>query len=358
MKKANSDDVISVLIVEDSHVVRQHLVEIVEDDPNLTVVGAAETAEEALPMVFELRPDVISLDIRLPGMNGLDFTRRVMRECPTPIVVASASIDDEDLMISMSALQAGALCVVEKPRDFGHSEFADMARKLTRQLRLMSQVPVVSQHSRKPVAADGKPREASDSREAPRILGIVASTGGPNALLDLLNALGPEFPLPVVLVQHITSSFLRGFARWLGSVTPFRVELAEDRASLVPGRVYVAAEGYHTVLRGGRIRLERGTAVDGQIPSGTVLLRSIAEDYGAASLGVVLTGMGRDGAAGLFAMHEAGAITLAEAESSAVVFGMPKEAQRLGAADELLPISELGERIRELVDSAQETHYG
>ena len=348
---------ISVMIVEDSRVVREFLEYIINRDPRLKIVASVGTGEEAMRVLPQTTPDVISLDIRLPGMNGLELTKRIMVEHPTPIVVVSSDVEDEELKISMNALRAGALSVVQKPVGLSHSDYDQMAESLCTKLVLMSAVKVIRQRYgtrsdaitigdeaiTPPVAA------VKSSNKQPLILGMVASTGGPSALVRVLNDLGAEFPAPIVLVQHITPGFMRGFVSWLNEVVSQTVIAPINDGIMEPGKVYIAPAHCHLIVsEKGKLRLAAGTPVSLQRPSGTVLLRSLAEVYGKDSVGVVLTGMGDDGALGLKAMKEVGAYTLAEHASSAVVYGMPAAAVQLGAASEVLPLATMGRRISEI----------
>jgi two-component system, chemotaxis family, protein-glutamate methylesterase/glutaminase len=347
---------IRVLIVEDSPVVRMLLQHILASDPRLEVAAAVESGEEALRVLHRVAPDVISMDIRLPGINGFEATQRIMAERPTPIVVVSASVEAEDLKITMNALRAGALAVVEKPVGTSHAEYEAMAGRLRTQLAIMSEVRVVRQRLHRKLdfpgsmlsAAPRPPRRATAGSGGYRILGIAASTGGPNALAQLLTGLGPEFPLPVLLVQHITASFLEGFVSWLDSVSPFQAVIAREGEVPVRGKVYLAPAGSHLRLTGACLTSDRGEPVSSQRPSGTVLLESIARSAGASGIGVVLTGMGDDGARGLLALREAGGHTLVEDQSTAVVYGMPAAAANVGAACEILPLPEIAPRLIEI----------
>jgi two-component system chemotaxis response regulator CheB len=349
---------IRVMIVEDSGVIREFLQYLIARDPRLNVVAAVSSAEEALRILHRVSPDVISMDIRLPGMNGFEATQRIMAEKPTPIVVVSASVEAEDLKISMNALRAGALSVVEKPVGTSHADYAMLAERLCTQLAIMSQVKVIRQRIGRKfdfAAAQGqkKPpaRNFSPRPEGPfRILGVVASTGGPNALEKVLGAMPSDFPLPVVLVQHITASFHKGFVSWLDNNCPLRVVEAKHGQVPQPGHVYVAPADQH--LRVGRVcfQLDRGEPVCVQRPSGTVLFQSMAESMAEGALGVLLTGMGEDGAAGLAAVRDAGGYTIAEDESTAVVYGMPAAAVRLGGVCESLPLPEIAPRITEILN--------
>jgi len=306
----------------------------------------------------QVAPDVISMDIRLPGMNGFEVTRRVMREHPTPIVVVSASIEAEDLRISMNALRAGALAVVEKPAGPDHRDSQAMAARLCDQLALMSEVKVIRQRlsgssailARNGASATHPTREASPAS----LVGIVASTGGPAALQTVLSALEPHFPVPIVLVQHIAPGFVEGFSSWLNSVLPLEVRLARDGELPTPETVYVAPANHHLVVQQGRLKLLGEPATHLHLPSGTILFQSLARNVGSSAVGVLLTGMGDDGAEGLKAMYDAGCHTIAEDESTAVVYGMPAVAVKLNAVRESLPLPEIGTRIQQLALAGRE----
>lgn len=354
-------DKIRVMIVEDSAVVRQFLQHVIGNDPRLQVVAAVESAEEALRLLARVSPDVISMDIHLPGMNGFEATRRIMEERPTPIVVVSGSILPRDVKSSIEALRAGALTVVEKPVGTSHADYATLAERLCTQLAIMSQVQVIRQRfngrdralvSAVPQAAHRTPLRGRSGQAAFAMLGIVASTGGPNAVQSVLNALGPGFPLPVLLVQHITMSFHDSFVAWLNDVSPFSVLTA--CAGQVPraGHVYVAPADRHVEVQGRTLGITCAEPICAQRPSGTVLFRSMARSLGTAALAVILTGMGEDGAVGLRDVRESGGYTLGEDESTAVVYGMPAAAARLKALCESLPLAKIGPRIIELVSCA------
>lgn len=344
---------IRVLIVEDSLVVRELLKHIIGSDDRFEVVAAVDSAEEGLARLESLAPDVISLDIRLPGMNGLDATLQIMQRRPTPIVVVAANVDDDELNIAMNALRAGALSVVEKPVGVTNAAFESMARHLCTQLAIMSQVRVVRQGIDRGLrfgTADLPPPPPRGAGYA--VLGLVASTGGPQALTQVLTGLGPDFPLPMLLVQHITASFLDGFVSWLSGVTPFQVRVAQGGEAPERGVIFVPPADRHLKLAGGKLVLTDAPPVQSQRPSGTVLLASMAEDAGRSGLGVILTGMGSDGAEGLAAMRQAGAYTIAQDESTCVVYGMPAAAVKLKAASEVLPLPRIADRLRDLAGVA------
>lgn len=351
---------IRVLVVEDSLVVRELLCHIIGQDSRLEVAAAVASAEEALRILGSLKPDVISLDIRLPGMNGLDATLEIMATQPTPIVVVAANIACDELNIAMNALKAGALTVVEKPVGVTHDDYREMAENLCRQLVIMSEVRVLKQARRRSVSfaggrepVEGEGEEmlaAAEPRRpaAPLALGIAASTGGPSAVSQILSGLGRRFPLPILLVQHMTESFLPGFVSWLGETAHMPACIAQDGERPKPGTVYAPPADRHLEIRNGMLRLSKGPMVCGQRPSGTVLFNSMAEEYGPRAIGVVLTGMGDDGAEGLLAMQKVGAFTMAEDKSTAVVYGMPAAAVQIGAVRAILPLDAIARRIHDL----------
>ena len=352
---------IRVMIVEDSRPVREMLEYIIGADARLEVAASVGSAEEALRRLDTVSPDVISMDIRLPGMNGFEATQRIMAEKPTPIVVVSASVESEELKISMNALRAGALSVMEKPVSTHHRDYAALAERLCTQLVIMSEVRVIRQRVRRHLGVQAITPAVPAAPPSPlvtavagtfHLLGIVASTGGPNALVKLLAGLGGNVPVPIVLVQHITPSFLSGFVSWLAGISPMPVVQATDGVRPKPGQIYVAPADAHLVVDGNCLRLENSAPVCMQRPSGTVLFRSMARTVGPKVLGVLLTGMGEDGAAGLRAIREAGGYTIAEDETTAVVYGMPAAAVNMGAVCESLPLDEIAPRISQLLLAA------
>ena len=360
------------MIVEDSCVVQELLRHLIGRDSRLEVVACVPSGEEALRLLDRVAPDVISLDIRLPGMNGLETARQIMADRPTPIVVVSASVEGDDLRISMNAIRAGALTVVEKPVGANHDDYQQLAEHLCTQLAIMSRVKVIRQRIDRGLRFGRQHHESPPPRFVPKptvscapriariapadcgysVLGLAASTGGPGAVQTLLTGLDAGFPLPIILVQHIADAFADGFASWLNGVVPsLRVKVADSGETPLPGFVYVAPADRHIEFIDGRLVLSQGNLVSGQRPSATVLFQSLARALGRGALAVLLTGMGDDGAVGLKEVFDAGGYTIAEDASTAVVYGMPRAAAQLGAVREMLPLDKIGRRLTELIVS-------
>jgi two-component system chemotaxis response regulator CheB len=344
------------MLVEDSLVVRHLLAHIVSRDPRLELVAAVGSGEEALAALGTVAPDVISMDIRLPGIDGMETTRRIMADRPTPIVVIADSVEDSSLKISMNALRAGALSVVEKPVATTNAGYEAVASEICTQLRIMAEVPVIR---RRPIGTSWSARPAALPPRAglptkgvlpPTVLAVAASTGGPPALARVIGGLPADFALPILVVQHMGPAFMEGFASWLNGVVAPPVALARDGEVAQAGRVYVAPGDRHLELGArGILRVTDAPAVGGQRPAATVLFRSLARHAGGGGIGVLLTGMGEDGAAGLLEMRRAGAATIAEDESTAVVFGMPAAAIRLSAAGSVLPLDRIASYLDRIV---------
>ena len=334
-----------VLVVEDSLTVRQRLIEVMSADPDLEVVGEAQDGKRGIELCLALRPDVITLDMMLPVMTGLAATEYIMAHCPTPILVVSSSTNRGELFRTYEALSAGAVDVLEKPR--GDEAAGVWEARFLAQLKLVARIRVITHlRGRHPsaelpllpaaVAAPGAPRDCT-------MVAVGASTGGPGALVEVLRHLPADFQLPILLVLHIGEPFGMAFADWLDGQTRRPVAFARDGEPLsgLKGRVAMAPPDRHLVVRGGQVHLNQDPERHSCRPSVDVLFESVAREIGAAAAACLLTGMGRDGAAGLLDIRRAGGLTIAQDEASCVVWGMPREAVLLDAAERVLPLREI-----------------
>jgi two-component system chemotaxis response regulator CheB len=340
---------INVLVVEDSPAIRDYLVYTIETDPEIRAIGAAGSGEAALEFLSRRRPDVILMDLHLPGIDGFETTRRIMSSMPAPIVVCTASARFDQAHTAMRALEAGALAVLKKPRGFGDP---DAEAAIINTLKLMSEVKVVRRWNGPAAAARAfaQPMPHDPIGHDVAMVAIGASTGGPPVLARILSSLAPDFAASILVVQHISAGFTAGFAEWLTTASGLPVQVARGGEIPLPGRVYVAPDDHH--LRVGP-RGELQTAGDephnGHRPSVGILFRSVAGRFGRRAIGVLLTGMGRDGAEELKLMADQGALTVAQDEESCVVFGMPAEAIRLGAARFVFPPRGIAELLTSAV---------
>lgn len=316
---------VNVLIVDDSRTARELFKHIVHDTDDLRVVGEATNGLEALLLAQRRQPDVILMDAIMPTMDGLEATRQIMEQVPTPIVVISSQADNKEANLAFRAIRAGALTVLTKPNGPGHADFAQQARKIQRTLRSMATVRVIHHRMPKTGTLSKPPSMPNDSAKA-EVVGIVSSTGGPGALSRMLEAVKPTFPLPIVIVQHISADFLDSLVDWLNTASPLPVQLAQQNQVLQGGQVYVAPNDQHLrVTRARRFDLSAEPASLYR-PSGDILLESLAEVYRKQAVGIIMTGMGEDGVVGLRRLYESGAMTIAQTEATSVVYGMPKAA--------------------------------
>lgn len=349
---------IRVFLVEDSPIALTILKRIFASTTELEVVGTATNGLEALEAIPALEPDIICTDFHMPKMGGIELTQRLMEIYPRPILVISASVQEEDRDNVFRILEAGALDVFPKPRTGLSSEYDKNKADLIHKVKLLSGIKVFTQrrHRLAPTTPTTTPTQATPSTSAaratattasvlaldiraPRILAIGASTGGPQALKVLLSNLPSNFPLPVVCVQHISEGFLGGLISWLSQSCQLPIQEAQAGTRPQAGQVYFAPDHHHlTINSQGHFHLSKQAPVVGHRPSVTILFNSVAAYYRRSAIGVLLTGMGSDGATGLQAMAQAGSHTIAQDEASSVVFGMPKEAIALGAAKQILPI--------------------
>ena len=337
-----------VLIVDDSAIVRKLLAECLASEPDLEVAGTAPDPFVARDKILALRPDVVTLDIEMPRMDGLTFLKKLMRFHPMPVVVIS-SLAQASSKTAIEALQCGAVEVLGKPG--GPYSVGELKRDLPRKIRAAAEARMVNRSPE--TAPAGKPRApiAPHAVDKSTIIAIGASTGGTEAIREVLTALPAETP-GIVVVQHIPAVFSTAFANRLNDLCRVRVKEASDGDRVLPGQVLIAPGNFHMTLRkqGGefRVAVHDGERVCYQRPSVDVLFESVAQVAGADAIGAILTGMGADGAQGMLKMKRAGARTVAQDEASCVVFGMPREAIRLGAVDHVMPLDRLAGELMAL----------
>lgn len=323
---------IRILVVDDSETARRLVVRTLESQPDMKVVAQARDGAEAVSFTRDLKPDIITMDVRMPTVDGLKATEQIMAQFPTPIVIVSSSVEAPDLQITFNALRMGALDVIEKPHVMDTPGFEAIRRTLVDCVRAMSEVSVVRRRF-SPAAA----MPVIQVRRGFRLVAIGVSTGGPQLLGEIFSKLPAAFPSPIVVVQHMAPGFTEGFARWLSGESKLLVKLAEDGESLLPGTVYIAPDKKHLrVTARWRVALGDDPPVGQFRPSVDELFESVARHAAATSVGLLLTGMGSDGAKGLLALRQAGGLTLAQDAESCVVAGMPDSARELGAVDQTL----------------------
>ncbi len=400
-------DLIKILIVEDSPTIATLLRRLIESDAQFQLVGIANDGAEAIRMTSRHHPQVITMDVNMPRMSGLEATEYIMAHTPTPILVLTASLGSQDVDLSFKMLSAGALEIIEKP---AAEEWGEAGQKLLERLKLLSRIKVITHLRGKakpgqasppaantiPSSSNGasalqtttptrpvSPREVNDAtkpldpskiyrppnlhQKPPLVagpppldkaligrkfkaIGIAASTGGPPALARLLKDLPADFPLPILLVQHIPSGFSVGLADWLNGETPLQVKNAAEGEIPVPGTIYLSTDDHHiTVNREGRIHLDDSPARFSLRPSADVTFESMARAWPGETLSVILTGMGRDGSEGMYSLKQSGGYNIAQNEASCVIFGMPKSAIERGVIDKILPLDQIAAFLKQAV---------
>jgi two-component system chemotaxis response regulator CheB len=345
---------IRVLVVDDSKTHRAALRRILEQSRDFEVVGVAEDGVEAVELTHKLRPDIIVMDVNMPRLDGLAATERIMADTPTPILLMTASENMKgEVDLAYRALELGALDLMGKPSSL-EADGKEVQTLLVR-IKLLARVPVISHpRGRRPSkrTESGRHQASGVIKRARRIVAVAASTGGPRALKSFLSGLPADLGAGILIVQHIDGAFLDGLVRWLGEDRPWPVKIGEDGHGIHENEVVVAPNGSHMcVTSERRISLVRGLPEGGHMPSCDRLLRSVALAYGARATGVVLTGMGEDGARGLLSIKDEGGQTFAQDEATSVVYGMPRAAVALGAALQVLPLGQLPAAVVRAVKS-------
>jgi len=337
---------VRVLVVDDSALMRKLIPQMLAGDDSIEVVGTAMDGNFCLKKIDELKPSVVTLDLEMPGMNGIDTLKEIMRREPVPVIVFS-SHSTEGASVTMKALGLGAFDFVPKPKD-ASAHMAETAREL------IAKVKAAADCKLKPCILSGaltKPAKAPAASGAPtKVVGIGVSTGGPQALEFLLSQLPGDFPGAIVVVQHMPDGFTDMFARRLDEVCPLRVKEAQSGDALLPGRVLICPGSRHMKVKrlplGDIVVLNDEPRVNGHRPSADVLLRSVAEEFKGQAVGILMTGMGDDGAEGLGAVKKEGGMTIAQSEDSCVVYGMPKAAIERGYAIRVVALDVMGSTLQ------------
>ena len=330
---------VRVLVVDDSAVTREVLTSLLNSDPEIRVIGQASTGAEAVEMTATMRPDLVTMDLMMPGMDGMEATRRIMARHPTPVLFLSSYFDKEGTYSRADAIAAGALDVVEKPALMPDWRWHNAAGKLVQKVKSLSKVPVVAHiHGARKLLAQEASQAASFAGPASDVVVIGASSGGPRVIEALLSSLPSTYALGVIVIQHMTDGFTTSMLRWLQDRCALPIKVAAEGDAVVPRRVLFTPETLHLVVGlGGRVHLADTEPVNGHRPSIDVTFQSVAKVYGARAAGVLLTGMGSDGARGLLSIRMAGGVTMVQDEASCAIFGMPRAAIELGAAQQIMP---------------------
>ena len=333
---------VRVLLADDSLLAREIIKDIFHTTKDIIVVGDAINGHEAVELTGQLKPDLIVMDLIMPEMDGLTAIEEIMARFPTPILVLSASLDDTEVSNSFVAIKKGALDVMEKPGGADFDPSGGFSTTIIEKARMLARIKVIRRRAiSRPKALQVPPLPGGKKT----ILAIGASTGGPQAVMSIIKSLPADFKAATCIVQHIASSFAAGFAQWLDRESSIKVRIAVDGGEFKPGEVFVAPSDCHMTISNGVVRLSREAPVNCCRPSIDVLFNSLASEPGGQVVGVLLSGMGKDGAEGLARIKASGGLTIVQDEQSCAVFGMPKAAINLNAVDRILPLSDIPDAI-------------
>lgn len=350
---------VNVLIVEDSRVVSEYLEYILSEDPQIQVIGNVSNGKQAIEFLKKHKPDVISMDIEMPIMNGLEATRIIMATTPLPILIVTASRKAHEVAISMEALAAGALAIIEKPLGIGNPDEEKLAKQLVMLIKLMAEVKVVSRKFKKelppkPIEIKTRIEESHINLSKIKIVAIGVSSGGPQTLIKVFSKITGKFPVPILVVQHIAEGFLSGLVSWLSTNTSIPIHVAEEGMELLPGHVYFAPDRKHMgVAKNRKLAFSQCQQGSTLCPSVAFLFSTVSEVYKNTGLGIILTGMGTDGAEELKMMKDAGGITIAQDKESSLIHGMPGVAIKKGAATHVRSALEIGQLLYEFENYAR-----
>ncbi len=340
----NIPETINVLIVDDSGLTREVLSRILEMDPAIRVIGMAENGKQAIELTQKLKPDVITMDIQMPVLDGFAAVEQIMAYYPTPILILSSVLDKGGIYSTFNALAIGAVDVMEKPSAVPNTLWSKMGDTLIKKVKTVSKAKVIT-HVKGKIKEFPKPQRNVVSFRKPKrheVVGIGASTGGPSVLMEILKHVPPDYSTAILVVQHMAEGFTRSFVEWLKTACKVNITLAEEGVRIEKGQVFIAPDGFHTIVTKKKtIGLVSGKPVNNVKPSVDMLFNSLAEIYGESTVGILLTGMGVDGAEGLKRIKESGGIAIAQSEESCTIFGMPKAAIEQGAVSKILSVKDI-----------------
>ncbi|MGA1867610.1 MAG: chemotaxis-specific protein-glutamate methyltransferase CheB [bacterium] len=340
---------IKVLIVDDSYTVCEYMKSIINSDDECEVIGIARNGEEAVEMTRLKHPDVITMDIHMPGINGYMATREIMENNPTPIIIVSSDIESDQAHDTFEAMQAGAVAVVKKPYGLGNPESDPLIEKIIRTIKLMSEIKVIKRLDKHKKKITSYPLVSHFQIE---IVTIGVSTGGPPVIKTILSQLSENFPCPILIVQHISPGFLDSMIEWLSKNAPLPIHIAGHGDQIKQGHIYFAPDDFHMgIIQKGEIMLSKAPPEYGMRPAVSYLFRTITTTYARSAVGILLTGMGKDGALELKGMKESGATTIAQNKQSSIVHGMPGEAIKLGAVEHILSPPEIADFLNYIANN-------
>lgn len=347
---------IKVLIVDDSMVASELLAYIINSDPDLKVIGCVENGEKALEFIRHNKPDVITMDIIMPKMDGFEATRRIMATTPIPIIIVSSIYKKENVEKSFQAMEAGAIEILEKPRGFQDPYYQDLATSLVKTIKIVAGTKLVTRKfvtSGEKSVHEATPRtnhQDSSWTGKAEVVAIGSSLGGPQALNTIFSGLSSSFPVPILVVQHISSGFTQGFVDWLSESCSLEISLAKNKEIALPGHVYVAPDNVHLEIdKKNVMHLVDAPPEAGLRPAASRLFRSVANVFGSNGIGIILTGMGRDGVEDLLLLKQKGGMTIAQSQESCLMYGMPKEAIAIGAARQVVHLDQIANTLKKLV---------
>lgn len=338
---------IKVLIADDSATDAAILKSIIDSDPGMSVIGIARDGQEAIHLAEKLKPDIITMDIKMPKIDGYEAIDHIMKTHPTPIVVISSTITNEDAEPTFKALEAGALTVLAKPANILSPAFLNVKRDMLDTLRSMSEIKVIRKRKLSSTITANKYSAFIHGDYQAVVIG--SSVGGPQALKEIFSRLPSNFPMPILCVQHMSTGFIAGFTKWLDAHVALKIKYVEHDEILLPGTVYFAPDHFHFRVKRSmnqlKAVLEKGDMISGFCPSISALMTSVADHCGKNAIGVLLTGMGSDGAEGMLSLKQAGSHTIIQDAESCVVFGMANVAQSIGAVDKIVNLDQIAEYL-------------